>query len=60
MPDILKYNSVSVNKHTYKELRAVAKALSEKLGMKMSISKTIEHLATNKAKQMKLNGHSKS
>jgi hypothetical protein len=49
-----------VNKKTYKELVALAEALSDKLGMDMSISKTIEHLATQKAKQMKLNGHSKS
>ena len=60
MPDIRKYSSVSVNKKTYKELVAIAEALTDKLGMEMSISKTIEHLATQKAKQMKLNGHSKS
>ena len=30
------------------------------LGMKVSLAKTIEHLATQKAKQLGLNGHSKS
>ena len=60
MPDIRKYSSVSLNKKTYKELVAVAEALTDKLGIDMSISKTIEHLATQKAKQLKLNGHSES
>jgi|TARA_A100000172_G_scaffold61462_1_gene40807 hypothetical protein len=60
MPDILKYSSVSVNKKTYKELKAVSAALSTELGMKVSLAKTIEHLATQKAKQLGLNGHSKS
>ena len=48
MPDIRKYSSVSVNKKTYKELVAIAEALTDKLGMEMSISKTIEHLAGQK------------
>ena len=60
MPDILKYSSVSVNKKTYKELKAVSNALSTELGMKVSLAKTIKHLATQKAKQLGLNGHSKS
>ena len=57
MPDILKYSSVSVNKKTFK---AVSVALSDELGMKVSLAKTIEHLATQKSKQLGLNGHSKS
>ena len=60
MPDIRKYSYVSVNKKTYKERVAVAEDLTDKLGIDMSISKTIEHLATQKAKQLKLNGHSES
>ena len=59
MPDIRKYSSVSVNKKTYKELVVIAEALTDKLGMEMSISKTIEHLAGQKVKKLKLNGHSK-
>tara|TARA_E500000318_G_C3545182_1_gene206334 strand:+ start:673 stop:855 length:183 start_codon:yes stop_codon:yes gene_type:complete len=59
MPDILKYSSVSVNKKAYHELKSIAEALSKELGIKMSLSKTIEHLATQKAKALGLNGHSK-
>ena len=57
MPDIRKYSSVSLSKAAYKELVLVKKHLSNELGVTFSLAKLIEHLAKDKAKTLKLNGH---
>ena len=59
MPDISKYSSVSISKAAYKELNLVKEHLSEELGVTFSLAKLIEHLAKDKAKALKLNGHAK-
>jgi len=59
MPDIRKYSSVSLSKAAYKELKLVKEHLSEELGVTFSLAKLIEHLAKDKAKALKLNGHAK-
>ena len=59
MPDISKYSSVSISKGAYKELNLVKELLSEELGVTFSLAKLIEHLAKDKAKTLKLNGHAK-
>ena len=59
MPDISKYSSVSITKAAYKELNLVKEHLSEELGVTFSLAKLIEHLAKDKAKTLKLNGHAK-
>ena len=59
MPDISKYSSVSISKAAYKELNLVKELLSEELGVTFSLAKLIEHLAKDKAKTLKLNGHAK-
>ncbi len=58
MPDINKYSSVSISKAAYKELNIVREHLSSELGITFSLAKLIEHLAKDKAKSLKLNGHS--
>ena len=52
MTDISKYRNVSLSNETYKILIALSKVLL--LDAKLSISKTIESIANEKAK--KLNG----
>jgi len=59
MPDISKYSSVSISKAAYRELNLVKKHLSDELGVTFSLAKLIEHLAKDKAKTLKLNGHGK-
>jgi len=59
MPDISKYSSVSISKAAYKELNLVKKHMSDELGITFSLAKLIEHLAKDKAKTLKLNGHAK-
>ena len=56
MTDITKYRNVSLPHETYKVLINLSKVLL--LDAKLSISKTVECLANEKAK--KLNGKSKS
>jgi|TARA_R100000231_G_scaffold56475_1_gene46884 hypothetical protein len=58
MPDINKYSSVSISKEAYKELNLVKKHMSDELGVTFSLAKLIEHLAKEKVKNLKLNGHS--
>ena len=58
MPDINKYSSVSISKEAYKELNLVKEHMSEELGVSFSLAKLIEHLAKEKVKNLKLNGHS--
>ena len=52
MTDMSKYKNVSLTKQTYKTLESLSKVLLP--DAKLSISKTIESLANEKAK--KLNG----
>tara|TARA_R100000544_G_C2169173_1_gene31376 strand:+ start:74 stop:259 length:186 start_codon:yes stop_codon:yes gene_type:complete len=59
MPDISKYSSVSISKEAYKELNLIKEQLSEDLGVSFSLAKLIEHLAKEKVKKLKLNGHAK-
>jgi len=59
MPDISKYSSVSISKEAYKELNLIKAQLSEDLGVSFSLAKLIEHLAKEKVKKLKLNGHAK-
>ena len=59
MPDISKYSSVSISKEAYKELNLIKEQLSEDLGVSFSLAKLIEHLAKEKVKKLKLNGHEK-
>ena len=58
MPDVNKYSSVSISKEAYKELNLIKKNLSDELGVTFSLAKLIEHLAKEKVKKLKLNGHS--
>tara|TARA_R100001443_G_scaffold15840_2_gene25624 strand:- start:7452 stop:7637 length:186 start_codon:yes stop_codon:yes gene_type:complete len=58
MPDITKYSSVSISKTAYKELNLIKEKLSDDLGVSFSLAKLIEHLAKEKVKKLKLNGHS--
>jgi hypothetical protein len=51
MTDMSKYKNVSLTKETYKILESLSKVLPD---AKLSISKTIESIANEKAK--KLNG----
>tara|TARA_Y100001938_G_scaffold147198_1_gene227859 strand:- start:254 stop:436 length:183 start_codon:yes stop_codon:yes gene_type:complete len=60
MPDVNKYSSVSISKEAYKELNLIKKNLSDELGVTFSLAKLIEHLAKEKVKKLKLNGHSSS
>jgi hypothetical protein len=55
MTDISKYRNVSLKHETYKKLTAISKVLLP--DTKLSISKTIESIANEKAK--KLNGRLK-
>tara|TARA_R110002153_G_scaffold177802_1_gene330985 strand:+ start:315 stop:530 length:216 start_codon:yes stop_codon:yes gene_type:complete len=55
MTDISKYRNVSLKHETYKKLTAISKVLLP--DTKLSISKTIESIANEKAK--KLNGQLK-
>jgi len=52
MTDMSKYKNVSLSKETYKTLESLSKVLLP--DAKLSVSKTIESLANEKAK--KLNG----
>ena len=54
MTDMSKYKNVSLTKQTYKTLESLSKVLLP--DAKLSVSKTIESLANEKAK--KLNGKS--
>ena len=56
MTDMSKYKNVSLTKETYRVLEALSKVLLP--DAKLSISKTIEAIANEKAK--KLNGKVKS
>ena len=60
MPDINRYSSVSISKEAYKELNLVKEHKSEELGITFSLAILIEHLAKDKVKSLKLNGHSDS
>ncbi|HBY86922.1 MAG TPA: hypothetical protein DEO86_13730 [Colwellia sp.] len=60
MPDIDRFKSVSVTHAAYTNIKEISDYLSKDLGIKMSLAKTIEYLSSNKAKELKLNGHSKS
>ena len=60
MPDVNKYYSVSISKEAYKELNLIKKNMSDELGVTFSLAKLIEHLAKEKVKNLKLNGHSGS
>ena len=60
MPGVNKYSSVSISKEAYKELNLIKKNLSDELGVTFSLAKLIEHLAKEKVKKLKLNGHSSS
>ena len=60
MPDVNKYSSVSISKEAYKELNLIKKNMSDELGVTFSLAKLIEHLAKEKVKKLKLNGHSSS
>ena len=55
MTDMTKYKNVSLSKETYAILDKLSKVLVPDFpGVKLSISKTIQYIATEKAK--KLNG----
>ena len=56
MTDMSKYKNVSLSKETYKTLESLSKVLLP--DAKLSVAKTIESLANEKAK--KLNGKIKS
>jgi exopolysaccharide biosynthesis protein len=56
MTDMSKYKNVSLTKQTYKTLESLSKVLLP--DAKLSVSKTIESLANEKAK--KLNGKIKN
>lgn len=59
MTDMTKYKNVSLSKKTYSVLEQLSKSiLPDFPGGKLSIAKTIEYIATEKAK--KLNGKLKS
>tara|TARA_R100001463_G_scaffold133365_1_gene194722 strand:+ start:305 stop:484 length:180 start_codon:yes stop_codon:yes gene_type:complete len=56
MTDITKYRNVSLSHHAYDQLEKLSKAIVP--GVKLSISKTVESLAADKAQ--KLNGKVKN
>lgn len=56
MTDITKYRNVSLSHHAYDQLEKLSKIIVP--GVKLSISKTVESLAADKAQ--KINGKAKS